>query len=636
VIVDDENGRRHACILTAVSSRDYRDSPEISLTDRGIIPAMRAGYASVGRYATIVVAPLAVAYGLVAVGVASRHGASTTYAGLSTGAAAAELTAGWALAAAGLAMWWRRPGASAGPIAVLGAFAWFSPDWIGWQTGPGGVRVLALAAQGLTFAAVVQLALGAPTGWPASAPARRLIVATWSATIAIAIGRVLFYNPFTDPACVTWCTTNPLLVAGSQTVARALDWAELGLCAAVALAVAGLGARLLVKATAAARRTLSPVFLPAALFIGAWTVRVIVVDATPGEDPARPILTACFAARAVGLASMSVGLAWSLARAARGAIMLRRLAREVAAGAGEGSLEAALGRATGDVSLRLAFPMREGGRWIDAEGSEIDPPQSGVELSVTPILRDGQTVATLLHHPAILDGEALRREIGTAAELAIDNERLRAEALVQLRELKASRLRLVEAGDAERRALERDLHDGAQQRLVSLSIALRMAQGAFDEQGATAAGASLREAGTGLQRAIDELRELAHGIHPIELSDEGLAAAVEALADGAPLTIGALPLERLPPSVEAAAYVLVDEVVRRALTRDEGPAPRIHAQVADGALVVEVEDPGEPSPQRALADLVSVADRVRALDGRLTVEARTDGGVLMRAELPCA
>lgn len=596
---------------------------------------MRAGYAAVGRYATIVVAPLAVAYGLLAVGVAARHGTSTTYAGLSTAAAAAELTAGWAFAGAGLAAWWRRPRAPVGPLALLGAFAWFSPDWLGWQTGPGGVRALALAGQGITFAVVVQLALGAPTGWPASAPVRRVIVATWSATIAIAIGRVLFYNPFTDPACVTWCTTNPLLVAGSQPVARALDWAELGLCAIVALTVVGLGARLLAKATAAARWTLSPVLLAAALFIAAWTVRVIVVDATPGEDPARPILTAAFVACAVGLASMSVGLAWSLVRAARGAVMLRRLARQMATGAGEGTLEEALGRATGDGFVRLAFPLRDGGGWIDAEGSEITLPQRGPEVSVTPILRDGQTVAALLHHPAILDGDALRREIGTAAELAIDNERLRAEALVQLRELRASRLRLVEAGDAERRALERDLHDGAQQRLVSLSIALRMAQSALGEQGATAAGASLREAGEGLQRAIDELRELAHGIHPIELSDEGLAAALETLADGAPLTIGALPVERLPPSVEVAAYVLVDEAVRRALTRDEGLVPRVDARIAEGALVVVVEDPGEPSPQRTRADLVSVADRVRALDGRLTVEA-TDAGVLIRAELPCA
>jgi signal transduction histidine kinase len=316
--------------------------------------------------------------------------------------------------------------------------------------------------------------------------------------------------------------------------------------------------------------------------------------------------------------------------------MLARLARQAAAGAGEDSLEVALGRATGDTSLRLAFPLRDGARWIGAQGSEIDPPQSRNDRSVTTILRDGETVAALLHDPAILDSEAVRRAIGTAAELAIDNERLRAEALVQLHELKASRLRLVETGDAERRALERDLHDGAQQRLVSLSIALRMAQSAFDEQGATVAGASLREAGTRLQRAIDELRELAHGIHPVELSDEGLAAAVEALGDGVPMLVGALPAQRLPRSVEVAAYVLVDEAVRRAATRDGGVAPGVHAQLMDGHLVVEIEDPSEPSPQQALADLVSVVDRVRALDGRLIVRARTDGGVLIRAELPCA
>jgi signal transduction histidine kinase len=596
---------------------------------------MRAGYAEVGRYATIVVAPLAVAYGLVAVGVAARHGVFTTYAGSSASAAAGELTAGWTLVAAGLAAWWRRPRVPAGPLAVLAGFAWFTPDWIGWQTGPAAVRALALAAQGLTLAAVVQLALGAPTGRPSSALARRLIITTWSATVVIAIGRVLFYNPFTDPACVTWCTANPLLLHDSQTVARALDWADVGLCAFVAVGVASLGGRSVAHATTAARRMLLPVVVPAALFIAAWTLRVILVATTPDENPARAIPMASFAGRAVGLGLMALGLVWSIGRAARGATMMRRLARQAAAGTEDDSLEVALARATGDVSLRLAFPLRDGGRWIDAQGSEIAPPQRRADRSVTTILRDGQTVAALLHDPAILDGEALRREIGTAAELAIANERLRAEALVQLHELKASRLRLVETGDAERRTLERDLHDGAQQRLVSLAIALRMAQSAFDEQGAGAAGASLREAGDRLDRAITELRELAHGIHPVELSDEGLAAAVEALAEGAPMLLGALPAQRLPPSVEAAAYVLVEEAIRRAAARQHGPAPGVQAQVADGKLVVEVEDRGEDSPQRALADLVSVADRVRALDGLLTVESTSDGGVLIRAELPC-
>jgi signal transduction histidine kinase len=596
---------------------------------------MRAGNASVGRYATIVVAPLAVAYGVIAVGVATRHGAFTTYAGRSTAAAAVELTAGWTLLAAGLVAWWRRPRVPAGPLAVLAGFAWFTPDWIGWQTGPAAVRALALAAQGLTLAAVAQLALGAPTGWPSSVLARRLIITTWSATVAIAIGRVLFYNPFTDPACVTWCTANPLLLHDSQTVARGLDWADVALCAVVAVGLAGAGGRSLAQATTAARRMLAPVVVPAGLFVAAWTLRDILVAATPDENPARPILIATFAGRAVGLGLMALGLAWSMGRAARGANMLRRFARAAAGGSGDDPLEAALARATGDISLRLAFPLRNGGQWIDAQGAEIEPPQRRADLSVTTIHRDGQTVAALLHDPAILDGDALRREIGTAAELAIANERLRAEALVQLRELKASRLRLVETGDAERRTLERDLHDGAQQRLVSLAIALRMAQSAFDGQGASAAGASLREAGERLERAVSELRDLAHGLHPVELSDEGLAAAVEALADGAPMVVGALPTQRLPPSLEVAAYVLVEEAVRRAATREHGPAPSVQAHVADGKLVVEVEDPGEASPQRALANLASVVDRVRALDGLLTVESTSDGGVLIRAELPC-
>ena len=122
----------------------------------------------------------------------------------------------------------------------------------------------------------------------------------------------------------------------------------------------------------------------------------------------------------------------------------------------------------------------------------------------------------------------------------------------------------------------------------------------------------------------------------MELSDEGLAAAVEALAEGAPMLLGALPAQRLPPSVEVAAYLLVEEATRRAAAREHGPAPGVQAQVAEGKLVVEIEDRGEDSPQRALADLISVADRVRALDGLLTVESTSDAGVLIRAELPCA
>ncbi len=582
---------------------------------------MRVGNASVGRYATIVVAPLAVAYGVIAVGVATRHGTFTTYAGRSTAAAAVELTAGWTLVAAGLVAWWRRPRVPAGPLAVLAGFAWFTPDWIGWQTGPAAVRALALAGQGLTLAAVVQLALGAPTGWPSSVLARRLIITTWSATVVIAIGRVLFYNPFTDPACVTWCTANPLLLHDSQTVARGLDWADVGLCALVAVGLAGAGGRSLAQATTAARRMLAPVVVPAALFVAAWTLRAIVVAATPDENPARAILIASFAGRAVGLGLMALGLAWSMGRAARGANMLRRLARDAAAGAGGDPLEVALARATGDMSLRLAFPLRDGGGWIDAQGAEIEPPQRRADRSVTTIDRDGQTGrrAAARSHDSRRRGAATRDRHGRRAG---DRQRAtprggagpasRAEGLTPA----ACRSRRCRASDARARPSRRCAAAAREPRDRAANGTERVRRAGCRAPlgrrcARPASGWSARSPSfANWPTAFIRLSSATKGSRPRSRRWPTARRCSSAL----------FPSQRLPPSVEVAAYVLVEEAVRRAATRAHGPAPGVHARVADGKLVVEVEDPGEASPQRTLANLVSVVDRVRALDGLLTVE----------------
>ena len=247
------------------------------------------------------------------------------------------------------------------------------------------------------------------------------------------------------------------------------------------------------------------------------------------------------------------------------------------------------------------------------------------------ITREDQPIAAVLHDPASLDAVTLQHEIGAAAQLAIDNERLRAEARARLRELKTSRTRIVEAGDAERRRLERDLHDGAQQRLVGLCVVLAMAR----EQRSLP---TLEAADAHLHRAIDDLRELAHGIHPAELSDEGLAAALETLADRAPVAVhlGALPEERAPDMVETAGYVMVDEVLRLAETRGDGAPLSVAARREGDVLTVEVRDERAPSVDELLGELVGVADRINALDGRLTAHASGDGGVVVRAELPCA
>jgi signal transduction histidine kinase len=594
-----------------------------------------ARVARIPRTAAVVVAPLAVGYGLLATWVAAGDGAVSTYAGRSTAAAVFELAAGWALIAAGTAYWLRRPTWPAGPLAVVAGFAWFAPDWVGWQTGPGAVRALALATAGVCAAALVHLALGAPTGSVSSRASGAVVTATWALTALVGIGRVLFYDPFADPSCVTWCSPNPLLADGDRSFARTLDWIELVVAVVGLLWVVIAGARRVARASPAARRSICPIVVPAGVFLAAWTLRVIVVVLTPGEDPRRSVLTVAFVVRAAALAALAAGFLWALGRAVRSSLAVRRLAREPGTAASDRSLEAALVEATGDSSLRIAFPLLDGDLWIDGEGMPVDAPRQRSDSAVTMVVRAGQPVAAVIHDSEILDGSLLAREIGTAAQLAVDNERLRAEARLRLRELRASRSRIVETGDAERRRLERDLHDGAQQRLVGISVALGMAQTALKDKRDRGAVASLQDAAAELQRAIVELRELAHGIHPVELSEEGLAAAIDALADRARILVGSLPAERFPAAVETAAYLLVEDLTRRAEARRDGAILSVAARRARDRLVVVVDDPGETSRDLLAADLVAVGDRIGALEGRLSIAALSSVGVRVEAELPC-
>ena len=191
-----------------------------------------------------------------------------------------------------------------------------------------------------------------------------------------------------------------------------------------------------------------------------------------------------------------------------------------------------------------------------------------VELDIrqeqTRLIQDGQAAAVLSHAPGLLDDDQLVENVATAARLALENERLQAEVQARLVELRESRARIVEAGDAERKRLERDLHDGAQQRLVGLSLSLRLARLQLATGAAPDAVARLDRAESELREAIVELRELAHGIFPAVLADEGLAAAVEALAEDGrvPIRIRSLPEGRFALGVETAAYTVVAEAVR--------------------------------------------------------------------------
>ena len=252
--------------------------------------------------------------------------------------------------------------------------------------------------------------------------------------------------------------------------------------------------------------------------------------------------------------------------------------------------------------------------------------------------REGRRIAALVHDPALADEPELVESAGAAAGLALENERLHAELRARLEELRASRARIVEAAQQERRRIERDLHDGTQQRLVSIAMTLGLADSRIDRDPA-AAKALLGEARASLSDALRELRELAQGIHPGILTERGLRPALEELAYAArlPLELDVSLSERLPERVEAAAYYVVSEAITNVVKHAEANSIRVRVERVDGHAVVEVADDGVGGADSGGGTgLRGLADRVDALGGRLRVESPRGRGTVVHAEIPCA
>jgi signal transduction histidine kinase len=377
----------------------------------------------------------------------------------------------------------------------------------------------------------------------------------------------------------------------------------------------------LARSTPALLRLRLPVTAAAAAYLGlvAWDFQHSLDRGTLGNDASDRRL---WLGQAAALLVLAAGVGWSWLRGRRTRDAVAGLVVELAGSPAPGGLHDVLARMLGDPSLQLAYPLVDG-RLVDTQGRQLP-----LEGTVTPLVRGGRQVAFLAHRAGLLDDPGLAEEVAAASRLGLENERLHAELAAQLQDLRASRARIVAAGDAERRRLERDLHDGAQQRLVGLALSLRLARSKLGPSAAPGLLARIDQAQGELGVALGELRELAHGIFPAVLADEGLAGAVEALAEDAPVPIGitALPEERLEPAVETAAYFVVSEVVSRSRTS----AVTLGATRRDGCLVVEIEGDGD-----GLQELVDLEDRVGALHGRLEIEHQPSGRVSIRAEIPC-
>jgi signal transduction histidine kinase len=299
-------------------------------------------------------------------------------------------------------------------------------------------------------------------------------------------------------------------------------------------------------------------------------------------------------------------------------------------------LEAALARALGDPGLVVARRVAAGG-YVDADGDPVTLPAVAGDRRTMAVQRDGQQIAVLVYDASLDDDPALVEAVSAAAAIALENEQLQAESDARLVELRASRERIVAAGDAERRRLERNLHDGAQQRLVALGLHLRLLQGRIREDPANAE-ALVTTASDELASSLEELRELARGIHPAML-DHGLEAALYSLASRSPVPtdLSYDVAGPLPARVELAAYFVASEALTNVGKYAQARSASLRVTRDGHRLLVEIEDDGVGGADaKDGSGLRGLADRVEALDGRLRLSSHRGAGTILTAEIPCA
>ena len=307
---------------------------------------------------------------------------------------------------------------------------------------------------------------------------------------------------------------------------------------------------------------------------------------------------------------------------------LARLIEQLAA---DRDVRDALADALRDPTLDVAYWLPERG-YVDREGHAL----AESDRTLTAIDHEGRRVGALLHAPVLMETPDLVFEAAAAAALAMENARLEVELRAKLEALRASRSRLVEAGDAERRRLGRDLHDGAQQRLVAMMIELQLARENFEKDPAMARGL-IDSAFANAQAAVGELRDLASGIHPAVLSQRGLGAGLESLASRAPIPveIDSNLEERFPLPVETAAYFVVAEALTNVAKYAQATFVAVTVRRENGCALLDIRDDGVGGADvGGGSGLRGLEDRVGALDGTLEVESPPGAGTLIRARIP--
>jgi len=519
----------------------------------------------------------------------------------------------------GVIAWWRRPQSRLGPLMVAAGFVTFLST-LQWTSSDVPFTV-GLSLDLVPFALFLHVFLAFPSGHLERGFERSLVVTSY----VVAIGFELV-----GMAIGGFGPHNLLELTSRPDAALTLEHAQLLGLSAISLAGIGVLAARRRRTGRPLRRSLS--LLTDSFALALVMFPILFTSAIWFRGQFVEIQRATFAL--VGLAPIVFLIGLVQDRLARSGVgdLLVQLRSDLSPPA----LRQAIARALRDPSLELAYWLPEFDTWADVNGKSVALPEPESGRAATLVDGDGERMAVLLHDPALEEEQELLAAVGAAAGIALENGRLVAEQKAHLEELKGSRARVIEAGQRERQRLERNLHDGAQQRLVALSLELRM----LEKQVAGDADAEARidRARKEIALSLDELRAVARGLHPAVLSGHGLQVALESMAAQAPFPVRLTVAfeDRLPDQIEVAAYYVVSESLANIGKHAGAKSASIDVVREEGVVVIEVVDDGVGGADTEQGSgLRGLADRVEAQGGTLRVWSPSGGGTRLRAEMPC-
>jgi signal transduction histidine kinase len=523
--------------------------------------------------------------------------------------------------AAGLVAWWRRPDSRFGPLMIVAGFVNFlaTLDWATTEV----LFTIGAAFDLLPPLLFLHVFLAYPSGRLVRLPERVIVAGAYVAGIGLGLLRMMLGG--SGPRNLIEIVSSPHAVDLVRDI-ELIGVSVFCLAGVAILDVRRWGWR------RPPRRPLAPLvdsFALGLVMIAALFIAIVVVG-SPAEVPAIETLRrGTFLV--VGLAPIAFLIGLLRSRLAVGPAIV-----SLGAQASRGNVVDALRAALRDPSLEVAYWVAEYHTYADSNGQPID--LQGVGRATTLINReDGTRVAALLHDSSLRDEPELLDAVTAAAGFALENARLQAELQARLEELKGSRARLVDAAQIERQRLERNLHDGAQQRLVALSLELGLLEERLESD--VEARAALDQTRREVAESLRELRELAQGIHPAVVTAHGLAVALKTLAARAvvPVRLTVDLAGRLPERQEVAAYYVVSECLTNIAKYACAGSASVEVRRANGQVVVEVVDDGiGGADTRGGSGLRGLADRVEALGGRLRIWSPAGGGTRVKAEIPCA